>query len=77
MKMKFIKLTTRHREKVYINPQMIGDISTETETGMYGGEQKGRVITIVGCVTHNNGGFKVLETPEEIFEILENLFLKF
>jgi hypothetical protein len=40
---------------------------------MYGGEEKGRVITIVGCVTHNNGGFKVLETPEEILEKINSI----
>mgnify|MGYP006267630929 CR=1 FL=1 len=64
----FIELTDRHYKTIYINPQMIGDIYTHIESGQYGGEKEGRKITIVGCLTHNNGGFKVLDTPEEVLE---------
>ena len=45
---------------------MVGHVYSETETGQWGGEEKGRVITVVGVLTHNNGGFKVLETVEDV-----------
>ena len=62
----FIELTSRSGSKIFVNPQMVGHVYSETETGRWGGEEEGRKITIVGTVTHNNGGFKVLETPEEV-----------
>jgi hypothetical protein len=64
--MNFVELTSRHGHKIFINPKMVGHIYSETETGQWGGEEKGRVVTIVGMLTHNNGGFKVLETVEDV-----------
>lgn len=72
--MKLITLTNRHGDKIYINIEQIGHFYQEIESGNWGGEERGRKITIVGAVTHNNGGFKVLETPEEIMKLIkENL----
>jgi hypothetical protein len=34
----------------------------------YRGEPTTKKHTMVGVTTHNNGGFKVKETPEEIIE---------
>lgn len=72
--MKLIKLTNREGDKFYyINIEQIGHIYQETESGDYGGEVKGRVITRVGVTTHNNGGFKVKETPEEIIKKINEI----
>jgi hypothetical protein len=75
--MKFITLTSVSRmdehKETYINIEHIGHLYQETESGQYGGEVKGRVITRVGCTTHNNGGFKVLETPKQILKMIEKL----
>jgi len=32
-----------------------------------------KIYTVVGVLTHNNGGFRVKETPEEIDEIIKNI----
>lgn len=41
---------------IYLNPKMIGHI--------YKSEKDGS--TIIGVSSHNTGGFKVKETPEEV-----------
>jgi hypothetical protein len=46
---------------------MIGDYAEYTETHY----NKTETWTNVGVVTHNNGGFKVKETPEEIDKLIE------
>jgi hypothetical protein len=45
---------------------MVGHVYSETETGNWGGEEKGRVITVVGMLTNKNGWFRVLETVEDV-----------
>jgi len=66
--MKFIKLTSIHRNNpIRINIDMIGDYAEYTETHY----NKTETWTNVGVVTHNNGGFKVKETPEEIDKLIE------
>lgn len=64
----FIELTSRRDgSKIFINPHMIGHVYQELETGNYGPEKEGkRVITVIGMLTHNNGGFKVLESVEDV-----------
>lgn len=61
---KFIKLTNifniNNPRPVYLNIEMIGDISRYKEN-----------ITKVGILTHNNGGWNVSETPEEILELIK------
>jgi hypothetical protein len=55
--MKIIQLTTRElKRKVYINVEHIGHILL-SDDGRH---------TRVGVTTHYNGGFSVVETPEEI-----------
>jgi hypothetical protein len=67
-----IKLTFANRKEfVYINPDHIGHcyrVPEETE--------RSRTIvehTMVGVTTHNNGGFAVKETPEQIKKLIEKL----
>lgn len=59
--MKIIKLTSKVMDKpIYININYIGDFY----------EYKGG--TSVGVTTHNNGGFKVKESVEEVLKLIEN-----
>lgn len=72
--MKFIKVTSSADGKaIFINPEMIGSLYPIIETGLFHGEVQGRAVTKVAVVTHNNGGFSVLEKPEEIIEMIKNL----
>lgn len=70
--MKLIKLTMSNRQFVWINPNQIGHLSVDESYVEYG-----RTIpkmTRVGVTTHNNGGFKVIETTEQIIKLInENL----
>jgi hypothetical protein len=65
-----IKLTFANRKKfVYINPDHIGHcyrVPEETERARTIAEH-----TMVGVTTHNNGGFAVRETPEQIIKLIE------
>lgn len=73
--MKFITLTNiynKHSPKpVRINVEMIGHYSPVTEELGYGGT---KTYTSVGVLTHNNGGFQVEETPEQIDKLIEEKF---
>jgi len=66
---KFIKLTSANDGiPMYVNVEHIGhiyEVKQETEYGRIVEE----AYTRVGVVTHNNGGFKVKETPYEILEL--------
>jgi hypothetical protein len=67
--LRLIKLTARHNGKpFFLNVDMIGDIIDKDGVIEYG-KVKPR-YTIVGHLTHNNGGFEVLETPEEILKLI-------
>jgi uncharacterized protein YlzI (FlbEa/FlbD family) len=58
--MRLIKLTSKTNGKsVYINLNHIGDFY-EYEGG-----------TSIGVTTHNNGGFKVKETVEEVLKLIK------
>jgi uncharacterized protein YlzI (FlbEa/FlbD family) len=58
--MRLIKLTSKINGKsVYINLDYIGDFY-EYEGG-----------TSIGVTTHNNGGFKVKETVEEVLKLIK------
>ena len=67
--MKFIKLTNIHQPTrpidVHINIEMIGSIAIYNDNG--------NIYTSVTCLTHNNGGFKVKETPEEILNLIKEI----
>lgn len=61
-KPRFILLTTINGKKpIYINVNMIGDIMENDD------------CTIVGHLTHNNGGFRVTQDVEEILDLINNL----
>lgn len=62
IKMKFIKLSECHTnpsQDIYVNVEMIGAIYVEKK------------ITILKHESHNNGGYYIKETPEEILKLIE------
>jgi hypothetical protein len=68
--MKIIKVTSlKDKKPVYINVEQIGDFYIVPEKMNYG-----RVVeeehTRVGVTTHNNGGFKIVETPETLIKLI-------
>jgi uncharacterized protein YlzI (FlbEa/FlbD family) len=65
--MKFIKVTNLNGDPIFINPQYIGHMYEVKEKIDYGSVTKPR-HTRMGVVTHNNGGFEVKETPQEIMK---------
>jgi hypothetical protein len=63
--MKTIKVTTLSDKKsIYINIDMIGHLY-EVEEKDFNREPK--KYTVIGTTTHNNGGFKVIESIQEVF----------
>jgi hypothetical protein len=70
--MKLIKLTSFYNKTpIYINIDMIGHLY-EVEEKDFNREPK--KYTSVGHLTHNNGGFKVIESVEEILKLLKESF---
>lgn len=70
--MKLIKLTTKYlgvKEDLYLNPSHIGHIYDVPEKMEYNRLKERH--TRIGCLTHNNGGFEVLETVEEVVNMIE------
>jgi hypothetical protein len=62
---KTIKVTTLSNKKsIYINIDMIGHLY-EVEEKDFNREPK--KYTVIGTTTHNNGGFKVIESIQEVF----------
>ena len=71
--MKLIKLTTFYdglEEPLYVNPNHIGHMYHVPAESEYNRLRK-REHTRLGITTHNNGGFEVLETPEQIIKLIE------
>lgn len=67
---KFIKVTSiKDSKPVFINCDFIGHMYRVPEKKVYGTVDE-KEHTVIGVTTHNNGGFKVLETVEEILEIV-------
>jgi hypothetical protein len=63
--MRTIKVTTLSDKKsIYINIDMIGHLY-EVEERDFNREPK--KYTVIGTTTHNNGGFKVIENIQEVF----------
>ena len=60
MKLTFVALTLSNGTSVYINADKIEAIF------------KGKENTHILIPAHNNGGFCVKETPEQIFELINN-----
>jgi len=71
---KMIKLTTKYlgiEQSLYLNPSQIGHVYDVPEHNEYGSVIPRR--TRVGCLTHNNGGFEVIETVEQVIKLIENI----
>jgi hypothetical protein len=69
--MKFIKLTSLKDSKpVFINPDFIGHMFRVPEKKSYGSVDEAE-HTSVGVTTHNNGGFRVIESIEKILKLIE------
>ena len=64
--MKFIKLTECYNtpKEIYINVEMIGAIHIEEDNNNY---------TRLKHLSHNNGGYSIQETPEEILKLIKEL----
>jgi hypothetical protein len=70
--MKFIKLTNLKDSKpVFINPDFIGHMFRVPEKKSYGSVDEAE-HTSVGVTTHNNGGFRVIESIKLILERIES-----
>jgi hypothetical protein len=70
--MRFIKLTSFYtKTPIYINVEMIGSLNDVEEKDF---NREPKKYTSVGHITHNNGGFKVIESVEEILKLLKESF---
>jgi hypothetical protein len=70
--MKLIKLTLfNSKTPIYINVEMIGSLNDVEEKDF---NREPKKYTSVGHITHNNGGFKVIESVEEILKLLKESF---
>jgi len=64
---KTIKVTTlSDKRPIYINIDMIGHIYEIPESITH--QRVKPKYTIIGTTTHNNGGFQVIESVEEVFK---------
>ena len=67
-----IKVTSMHtKTHIYINVDMIGHMY-EVEADINLGATTVPKHTVIGAITHGNGGFKVLESLEEIAKRIIN-----
>lgn len=67
--MKLIKLTLFNTKlPIYINVEMIGSLN-EVEEKEY--TRVTKKYTSVGHLTHNNGGFRVIESVDKILELIK------
>jgi hypothetical protein len=68
--MRLIKLTSlQGKTPIYINIDVIGHIYEVKEEIKYGKVEKAK-HTRIGALTHNNGGFSVVESAKEIFDLI-------
>ena len=65
--MNFITLTSIDGGPIYVNVSHIGHFYPSKVNSRSAG------ITKVGVTTHNNGGFSVTETVDEILFMIQNL----
>ena len=69
--MRIIKLTSLQDKKpIYINIDVIGHFFEIKEEIKYGRVEKAK-HTRIGALTHNNGGFSVVESVKEIIELIK------
>ena len=69
--MNFIKLTSIDGGPIYVNVSHIGHFYPSKVATM--STLKYKEFTKVGVTTHNNGGFSVTETVDEILFMIQNL----
>jgi hypothetical protein len=70
MVMKIIKVTNlKDKSPIYINVEQIGHFYRVSEKKSYGSVDEVE-HTKLGITTHNNGGFAITETPEELMELI-------
>ena len=71
--MRTIRVTTLSDKKsIYINIDMIGHLY-EVEEKDFNREPK--KYTSVGHLTHNNGGFKVIESIDKILKLIKGVLV--
>jgi hypothetical protein len=69
--MRLIKLTSlQDKQPIYINIDAIGHFYEVKEEIKYGRVEKVK-HTRIGVITHNNGGFSVIESVKEIIKLIE------
>jgi hypothetical protein len=68
--MRIIKLTNLYQKPIYINVDAIGHFYEVKEEIEYG-RVKTEKHTRIGVTTHNNGGFSVIESVKEIFDLIK------
>jgi hypothetical protein len=69
--MRLIKLTSlQDKQPIYINVDTIGHFYEVKEEIKYGRVEKAK-HTRVGVLTHNNGGFSVIEDVNKILKLIE------
>jgi len=68
--MRIIKLTNLNKKPIYINVDAIGHLY-EIEAEIEYGRVKTEKHTRIGATTHNNGGFSVIESVKEIFDLIK------
>ena len=67
--MKLIKLTSFNtKTPIYINVEMIGFLSDVEEKDFNRVTKK---YTSVGHLTHNNGGFRLIESVDKILKLIK------
>jgi len=68
--MRLIKLyNLKDEQPIYINVEQIGHIYEVDDKWEYGKIETPK-HSVVGVTTHNNGGFKVLETTKQIIKLM-------
>ena len=71
--MKIIKLTSlKEKSPIYINVECIGHFYEIKATIEYG-RVKEEKHTRLGVTTHNNGGFSVMESVDQIIKIISEV----
>ena len=69
--MRIIKVTHfKDKDPIYINIEQIGHFYRVPEEYDYG-RLETEEHTRLSVTTHNNGGFMIKETPEEIIKLIE------
>jgi len=70
--MKFIKLTSIEGDLIVVNVEHIGHFYPVNEKVEYSRISR-KAYTNLGVTTHNNGGFRVTETVDEIMKLINKM----